>query len=251
MALTYSTKFYEEMKDTNLSSAYVITPLIIDLIQPKSVVDVGCGTGIWLKAFLEKGITNIVGIDGEWVKEDMLVIPKESFKIQNFEEPFTIKHSADLAVCLEVGEHVSNEAAHALVSNLTGIAPVILFSAAIPFQGGSRHINEQWPEYWEKKFQEKGFVPVDCIRRKVWDDKRVSFFYAQNILVYVKKDALSSYPKLHHEREMGHDKALPMVHPHMYLYYAERWRMVVPFLGKFPPGMLHAGKRFIQFLRRK
>lgn len=245
MATNYSKVFYDEMKVSNLTSARKIAPMVIDILKPKSVVDVGCGTGVWLKAFGERGVRDIFGIDGDWVKEDMLVIPKESFKSADIEKPINLDKKADLAVCLEVAEHIPHGAAGILIDNLTSIAPVILFSAAIPFQGGSHHVNEQWPEYWREHFEKRGYIPVDCIRRRVWDDKEVSFFYAQNILMYVDKSKLSSYPALEAEIRDGNGNAHALVHPYMYVYFAERWRMLVPFLGKISPKLLHIAKRVI------
>lgn len=239
------------MKVTNLSSARSIVRVVMPLIRPVSVVDVGCGTGIWLKAFQEAGVKNIFGIDGAWVKPDMLVIPRDRFEVRDLEKPFVIDFRSDLAVSLEVGEHLPHEAAIRLVDNLTSLAPVVLFSAAIPYQGGSRHINEQWPEYWRKLFEARGYVPVDCVRRRVWDDPKVSFFYAQNVLVYVDRDKLSSYPALEEEIKTGHGNAHPFVHPQMYMYFAERWRMLVPFLGKIPPSVLHKVKGLLQVVRGK
>ena len=104
--------------------------------------------------------------------------------------------------------------------------------------------------YWEKKFRSHGYVPVDAIRRHVWDNKNVSFFYAQNILIYVQASNLSKYPGLEREVTSGQEHALPLVHPYMYLYYAERWRMVVPFLGKLPPSFLHMVKKLLGRVRR-
>lgn len=239
------------MEDTNLISARVVVPLVIELVSPKSVIDVGCGTGLWLKAFSENGIREITGIDGSWVDKKMLVIPGQAFISKDLEQPLNIGKKADLAVCLEVAEHLNSTKSEQLISSLVEVAPVILFSAAIPFQGGAHHVNEQWPDYWAKIFKEKGYIPVDCLRRKIWDDNRVSFFYAQNILIYVDKKKINEYQKLKKEVEAGYNEALSLVHPHMYLYYAERWRLVVPFLGKLPPKLLHAIKRFLGQFRRK
>lgn len=247
---SYSKEFYNEMEDTNLVSARVVVPLVIDLVNPKSVIDIGCGTGLWLKAFSENGVREITGIDGSWVDKKMLVIPEQAFVSKDLEQPLNIDKKADLVVCLEVAEHLDSTKSEQLISSLVEMAPVVLFSAAIPFQGGAHHVNEQWPDYWAKIFKEKGYIPVDCLRRKIWGDNRVSFFYAQNILIYVDKNKLDKYQKLKKEVEAGHHEALPFVHPHMYLYYAERWRLIVPFLGKFPPKLLHAVKRILGKLRR-
>jgi SAM-dependent methyltransferase len=246
MTKNYSKVFYDEMEVTNLTSARKIVPMLIDILKPKSVIDVGCGTGVWLKAFSEQGVGDIFGIDGDWVKEDMLVIPKECFKSADIEKPIILGRRADLVVCLEVAEHIPHESADTLIDSLISLAPVVLFSAAIPFQGGSHHVNEQWPDYWRERFEKRGYVPVDCIRRKIWDNKEASFFYAQNILIYVDKSKLSSYPLLEAEIRNGNGNAHALVHPYMYIYFAERWRMLVPFLGKFPPKLLHMTKSILR-----
>ncbi len=244
MSASYSERFYGEMQDANLTSARAVAPLVMSLVGPSSIVDVGCGEGLWLKAFAEAG-AEVRGVDGAWVNVDRLAIPKDRFAVCDLEQPFELG-SADLAMSLEVAEHLPDAVADSFIASLTSIAPVILFSAAIPLQGGSHHVNEQWPEYWEKKFRARGYVPVDAVRRHVWDDERVSFFYAQNILLYVKESELSKYSKLQEEIASGHGKALSLVHPFIFKYYAERWRMVVPFLGKLPVGFLHAVKRFLR-----
>ncbi len=244
--VSYSTEFFDEMVETNLSSARVVVPHVLELMRPSSVADIGCGEGIWLKAFMEAGVTSVQGVDGDWVEKERLQFPKQQFLVADLKEPVVLDKKYDLAVCLEVAEHLPDAASGTLVSSLTNAAPVILFSAAIPLQGGSHHVNEQWPAYWAEKFAVHGYIPVDCIRRKIWDDKKVSFFYAQNIFIFVKKDLLSNYPKLQAEIEAGNGSALSLVHPYMYLYYAERWRSIVPFLGKFPPGILHVVKRFLR-----
>lgn len=246
MTTSYNQAFFDEMDEPNFVSARIVAPTVLEFIRPKSVVDVGCGRGLWLKAFLEQGVKDVAGYDGDYVELDKLAFPKASFHAVDLEKPITLDRSFDLAVCLEVGEHLSDSVSDELVKTLTAFAPVVLFSAAIPLQGGSRHINEQWPEYWMEKFAALGYVPVDCIRRKIWNDKRVSFFYAQNIFFFVRKSELSNYPKLKQEIENGNDVPLPFVHPHMYLYYAERWRALVPFLGLIPNPILHRGKRFLQ-----
>ena len=92
----------------------------------------------------------------------------------------------EMILSLEVGEHLPKECAETFVYSLTQLAPVILFSAAIPFQGGTQHVNEQWQDYWVKHFQNKGYVAIDCIRNRVWGNERVEVWYAQNILIFAK-----------------------------------------------------------------
>lgn len=251
MPKKYSNFFYDEMKDSSLSSAKAVVPIVMEYVNPKSVIDIGCGTGVWLKVFQDNGVSKILGLDGSWVDNDMLVIPRQFFFTQDLESPMDSSQKADLCVCLEVAEHLPDSMAKQLINKLTGIAPVVLFSAAIPFQGGSRHINEQWPKYWEKLFNENGYVAVDSLRRKIWEDKRVSFFYSQNIVFFVNKQNISNYPKLENDIRSGLNSVIPLAHPYMYTYYAERWRTIVPFLGKLPPWLLHFSKKVLNAIRKK
>jgi putative flippase GtrA/SAM-dependent methyltransferase len=246
MTTHYDEGFFDEMEKPNLNSARCVVPKVLEFVKVKKVVDIGCGRGLWLKAFIENGVSDIVGYDGAYVEKEKIAFPKERFHVADLERPIAFNETFDLAVCLEVGEHVPHSAADVLVKSLTDAAPVILFSAALPLQGGSRHINEQWPEYWEKKFAAHGYVPVDALRRHIWGDDRVSFFYQQNIFFYVRKGALPQYPKLEEEIRNGHGKALPLIHPYLFSYYAERWKLVVPILGIFPPGLLHVGKKILK-----
>ncbi len=247
--VSYSTDFFDDMEGGNLSSARTVVPIVLSLCNAKSVVDIGCGEALWLKAFTEAGVKDIHGVDGSWVEKNRLHIPPEYFTVADLEKPVVLDKRYDLAVCLEVAEHLAASAADTLVESLTSAAPVILFSAAIPLQGGTHHINEQWPAYWAEKFAARGFVPVDAIRWHIWDDARVTIFYQQNLLMYVKESELAHYPRLQAEIEHGHGKALSLVHPFLFTYYGERWRSIVPLLGKLPPSLLHTIKRLL--LRRK
>ena len=247
MKVSYGSAFYEEMESPNARSARVVVPLVASYLglMPNRVVDIGCGRGLWLKAFLGQGATQVDGYDGEYVEREKLAIPASCFHAANLEESIAFSAPYNLAVCLEVAEHLPAKAADTLIKTLTEAAPVVLFSAAIPLQGGSHHVNEQWPEYWEKKFAGRGYVPVDCLRRHMWSDDRISFFYQQNMLMFVKERELANYPKLLAERENGHDKALALVHPHMYDYYAKRWHSIEPFLWKLPLPLVKWGKRIL------
>lgn len=102
-----------------------------------------------------------------------LEIPEERFLSFELNNPFRIDRQFDLVISLEVAEHLPKECAATFVDSLTRLGPVILFSAAIPFQGGTDHINEQWLDYWAKYFQEKGYVAIDCIRKRIWQNDKV------------------------------------------------------------------------------
>jgi len=192
--LKYDRSFFEGIKEGSFRSAMRIIPLVKELVPIRSVVDVGCGAGSWLKAFQKIGTKSIFGVDGN--QTPVLEIPRERFLRVDLDKPFILQEKFDLAVSLEVAEHLSPASADQLVANLTNLAPAVLFSSAIPGQGGEHHINEQWPGYWAEKFEKRGFLAFDCLRLKTWEDPSVEWWYSQNILLYVKKGYSRKSPKL-------------------------------------------------------
>ncbi len=161
----YGYDFYKDRHKKTVYAASVILSIIVEVL-PKlnSAIDFGCGVGTWLLVLKEKGCQEILGLDGHWVNQDLLVIPKETFRQVDFEKRIKIDKRYDLAICLEVAEHVSKENTNNFIDALTQASDYILFSAAIPFQGGKGHINEQWPNFWTHIFNNKGYVALDIIR---------------------------------------------------------------------------------------
>ena len=151
-AAIYTDEVYGARQKSARQSAREIVPLVLNLIKPQSVIDVGCGVGTWLSVFKEYGVENFLGVDGDWLDKRMLEIPEERFLSFDLNKPFYVDKTFDLVVSLEVAEHLLPDSAETFIDSLTQLAPVILFSAAIPHQGGTSHINERWPDYWTKHF---------------------------------------------------------------------------------------------------
>ncbi len=183
----YSPDFYALQQVGSRNSANVIVPLVIEIVQPRNVVDVGCGVGTWAAEFLAHSI-DARGIDGEYVRQQDLQIPAEKFSAINLNDPPPAGEIGqfDLAVCLEVAEHLDATASQKLLDFLTDLAPSVLFSAAIPGQGGRNHVNERWQSHWIERFQNLGFACHDVIRSKVWGNPNVRPWYAQNIFLFSK-----------------------------------------------------------------
>lgn len=218
----YTRKFFNTDVAAWVSSADAALPLVFELTGvPSSVGDFGCGVGYWLRAAMDLGITDVRGFDGDYVERSQLCIPPERFTAVDLTKPVDPGRRFDLALCLEVGEHLPRSAAATLVGTLTRASDIILFSAAIPLQGGVDHINEQWPAYWAELFANHGYEAVDVVRRRIWNDERIRAHYKQNLILYVQRDRLHSMPELHASWESNGPHALPLVHPKVYFWRAE------------------------------
>lgn len=174
----------------NTASAEEIVPLLLEFFDPHSVIDVGCGIGTWLSVFKKNGVESVLGIDGDNVNKEQLFshIKQDEFIEYDLRKPLLIDRKFDLVVSLEVAEHLPEEASDAFIKSLTQLGDIILFSAAIPNQGGDGHVNEQWPSYWQKKFVPDGFEVYDCVRPEIWSNEKVEWWYRQNVFVAVNRE---------------------------------------------------------------
>jgi SAM-dependent methyltransferase len=215
----YDSAFYDFTGDAARSSAIEIVPLVLEMTSARSVVDVGCGIGTWLSVFLHLGIDDVLGLDGGHVDVSTLEIPRSAFRVWNIEQPLPDNRRFDLALCLEVAEHISAGRADALVDDLVRLAPIICFSAATPLQGGVGHVNEQWPTYWIRKFAERGLSVVDAVRPAVWDNENVAMWYAQNCFLFATSDALSGRQSLAEAYKSTRTHQVDLVHPSLFLYH--------------------------------
>jgi len=213
--MRYSEQFFEGQSAGSRESAQVVAPIILELAPAERIVDVGCGVGTWLSVFASNGVQDGRGYDGDYVERDQFQASWDWFRPIDLVEPPTPDETYDLAVSLEVGEHLPTAASSRYVEFLTSLAPVVVFSAAIPLQGGTNHVNEQWPSFWASRFADHGYVPVDAIRPRIWHDDRVRFWYRQNMLFYVQESALSRFPRLAAEHEKTDARMLEVVHPEL------------------------------------
>ena len=154
--IIYDQEFFNTTHD-HISSARVILNILFKHYNPKSIVDVGCGSGSWLKVAGEMGVNSLSGIDGKWLKKDMLISNNFELITHELEEPIPVLPEYDLAISLEVAEHLPESRAESFIGDLCKLSKVVLFSAAIPNQGGDHHINEQWQSYWYGIFRDNNY----------------------------------------------------------------------------------------------
>lgn len=216
MSSQYSSHWFQELQADSQRSASQVVPLLLELLTPTKVIDVGCGTGDWLAVFQKYGVDEVWGIDGAYVDQALLSIPAERFLVRDLAEPFQVADRFDLVLSLEVAEHLPPSSAGTFVESLTHLGAVILFSAAVPGQRGNGHINGQWPAYWVQHFQQHGYVVIDCLRRRFWNNEQVAWWYSQNMLLFVKSAELEYRPALQKELRQNDLFMLPLVHPGMF-----------------------------------
>lgn len=190
MTRNYNAEFFHWMTGSSGRSAELVAPLLVELTRPRAVVDVGCGVGAWLREFQRHGVERVLGLDGDYLDRRQLVIPERVFRATDLATPFRLDETFDLAISLEVAEHLPPACAEGFVEALTRLAPIVAFSAAIPHQGGTLHLNERWQSNWAGLFRARGFDAFDCLRDRVWGLDGVEPWYAQNLIVYARRDAL-------------------------------------------------------------
>jgi hypothetical protein len=198
----YGHNFYASRDASTRQAADVVLGIICKKLTVRSAVDVGCGVGTWLSAL--NG--DVQGIDGPWVDTTLLKIARSNFLTTDLRNPIRLPKRYDLCISLEVAEHIPAACAQTFVESLTGLSDNVLFSAAIPHQGGTGHVNEQWPSYWSALFHAKGYGCQDFIRPLIWNDRRIPLWYRQNILFFQKHGP--------------HADPLSLAHPELYRTHA-------------------------------
>ena len=214
----YKDKFYDDRDVQTSHAARTILALTLDLVPPvHSAVDVGCGVGTWLSVLRERGVATIRGFDGAWVRRELLTIPAENFLVVDLKKPIPESGRFDLAISVEVAEHLPSGCAGTFVDSLVDLSDFVLFSAAIPHQGGKNHINERWQDYWAALFEARGYAVLDAIRPRIWEDDDIGFWYRQNVLLYVKKGRLHELSTPGGSADSRPGLPLRVVHPIQYM----------------------------------
>ncbi len=158
-------------------------PKIFSGAKPSSLLQVGCGAGLWLQAAAEFGISDVMGLDQADIPAAELLFPPERFRRQDPARPWDLGRRFAAALCLGVAGHLDEAGAGTLLDSLVQHADTIVFSAAsFPHDGPSR-LNRQEPAYWQKLFHQRGYSCEDDVRWKIWDVKAIEPFCRQNIFL--------------------------------------------------------------------
>jgi SAM-dependent methyltransferase len=228
----YDDDFFNYIEHGSRQSAQIIVPMIAKLVCVHSVLDVGCGRGVWLKEWHDRGVSDILGIDGSYVDRAQLAIAPDKFVEQDISQPFALKRRFDLVQSLEVGEHISPACADNFVANLVSHGDIVLFSAAVPGQGGEFHINEQPNAYWRDKFAALGFRTFDWLRPRIYGINSIEPWYRYNTLLFARETAIIRAPGDLLQSEIPPYRPLPTLAP---LF----WRVRNALLAQLAPPTIH------------
>jgi len=189
----YGGGFYSDGGDLAYRAATIILSEIEEIYSFTSMVDFGCGAGGWLRAAKDvigcNGRTpTLLGVDGPHAKAFASCEGAE-FRFEDMENRIQLSRRFDLAISMEVAEHLTKARAEGFVEDIVATSDVVLFSAAVPGQGGTNHINEQWQSYWVEKFSLFGFRCFDVLRAKFWNHELLSLcpFYISNAFLYIRE----------------------------------------------------------------
>lgn len=229
---SYDSAFFQALEDGVARSANAASDLIVDLIAPKSAVDLGCGTGLWLAALRSRGVADILGVDGPWVPRERLAIPEDLFHEHDLTRTLALDRRFDLALCLEAAEHLPPESAEGLVRALTELAPVVVFSAAIPEQRGEGHINLQWPQYWIDLFAARGYRCSTVLRERLWHVEEIDVWYRQNILCFAAESQVAPLGALFAVETRAGGGPVDIVHPGLFLHMCRNLNEYAAYTGQ-------------------
>lgn len=241
----YPSAWHASFADVTSNSARLILSFLQNFVRLDSMLELGCGEAHWSANALSLGTQTVCAVDGPWNNKERLNVASSQYIEAEINRNFNVPGKFDMAICLEVAEHVDMNFATKTVSILSEASDVVLFGAAIPYQGGFGHINEQWPSWWNEKFLLAGFRPYDVIRPKFWNHPDIHYWYKQNTILYIREGAKNiDLEKLSSLKDWGNGEyVMDIVHPEKFLSVASYSEVsILRFLKKLPK---HLKKRIL------
>jgi len=212
----YDAQFLDYTRSLATRSAQVIVPILMDALRPSSVVDFGCGRAPWLQVWKDAGVSEVLGLDGDYVDRNDLAVHLSEFSARDLGSPIDLNRRFDLVESLEVAEHLPESRARGFVADLCRHGDTVLFGAAPPGQGGEHHINEQPYSYWRAFFSELGYDAFDFIRPQIAEQRVVAPWYRYNTLLYLKREHVGSLPESVKQTQLSQDSPIRDVSPLLY-----------------------------------
>lgn len=182
----YKTQYYaKRIEDPWRSEANQIGIVLMNYFEPESVIDFGCAVGAHLEPFHKNNIA-VQGVEGNKKGIEYAVIPKKYISHHDLRKPFDSNRKYDLAISIEVAEHIPQQFDDVYVNSICASASNIVITAAPPGQGGTHHVNEQPNEYWIDKFERRGFSYRENANKELAAQFEVSnsTWVEENLLIF-------------------------------------------------------------------
>lgn len=207
----YDKLYYQKHEKGSYYSAISILEFILSFYNFNSLVDLGCGMGTWCKAASDLGVKYILGIDQHEYEQEYMLIDDRNYMKFDLKNELDNYGKFDIAVSVEVAEHIDSAYVNTFIRNVCSQSNIVLFSAALPFQGGTGHINEKKCSFWKQQFNKYGYEIIDCIRPHFWDNSKLEIWYRNNCVLFVKNHVYSQFI-----RKIPNDiQPLDIIHPEM------------------------------------
>ena len=190
----YNELFFDYVDSGAIRSAQAFARTLMPELRLQSFLDVGCGRGGWASCWKAAGCPSVLGVDGDYVDRSKLYVDQSEFAVVDLNRPFDLGRRFDLVQSLEVAEHLRPESSEAFVESLVRHGGVVLFSAAVPGQGGTQHINERPIEFWRGLFAKHGYKSYDFIRPITHQDQSIEPWYRFNSILYASDEGRQSLP---------------------------------------------------------
>ncbi|MEO7385977.1 MAG: methyltransferase domain-containing protein [Gammaproteobacteria bacterium] len=207
LADLYTDEFYGHHVAGSTRSAGHFLRHLFTYFKPASMVDFGAGVGAWLATARKLGVADLLAVDGDWARSPKKVDPAVPYFHTDLETPIRLERRFDLAMSVEVAEHLQESRAAGFIEDLTLASDIVLFGAAMKDQGGVNHINEQDQYYWINLFADLQYEYVDFFRAPFWRNTEVEPWYIQNTFLFVSSghpalETIPSFPlvEVHHPR---------------------------------------------------
>ena len=213
---TYDSAFQNMAASGSAYAARRIISAVRTILPVRSVVDIGCARGTWLREWQAQAVDDVVGVDGDYVDRSKVQIDLLRFVIHDLAKPFDLGRQFDLAQSLEVAEHLPPTRAASFIADLVALAPVVLFSAAAPGQGGENHVNEQTGAYWQAHFRRHDYLAIDCLRPMLAGDRRIPAWYRYNLILYVRRDHLEQIAAFARQFQLDEGEEIRDLSPLLY-----------------------------------
>lgn len=189
--LVYDDAFYEGTDAETRRLYERLADALLELCEPRSVVDVGCGTGLVLRRLAARGVA-VRGLEGSRPAIRRSGLGERVLRV-NLERGVPRLGRFDVCVCMEVAEHLRPASSARLVEGLAALSDVVVFTAAPPGQPGRAHVNLRPQEYWERLFAAYGLAPSelrDRLRAAIADVPEPRYIHA-NLMVFERRGEAS------------------------------------------------------------